>query len=150
MTYTVHDVLNGVSGSASANYPNTAQLEQQVAAEEGNTYSWTRYLTIFGIGKLGYCQAMSLQTFYWPISLHTTYWGPPPVVTEYPGYVNCAYTKLACTSGTPTCTKPVPAADVSFTMGGCPNYIWAMYLEWNNTCEFAVVGDAGNSGGACS
>lgn len=77
------------------------------------------------------------------IGIHQTYYGPPPQVVYHTGFVECDYTNLACSSGTPKCTS---GAGGSFTMGGCPAYLRVDWLVVNGSCIFSLPHEVGGPG----
>ena len=110
-----------------------------VAASDGETFTFDLQgeiiCTVFGL------------FFYtnWPIvsvSIHTTYWGPPPMKTSG----GCVYTTLACSTGKPTCKASV-VPGLSFTMG-CPSYVKVKYLVENGTC-YLSEGTSTTGPGVC-
>jgi hypothetical protein len=144
---TVWNELNGNYLSAGSVYPNVATLTNTVFAASGASFPWTIGFDIVVPNPLGGCSSSS-SNFTTLLRLTTTYYGPSPTVTEHTGYVDCAYTNLACTSGTPTCTGGTPG--IGFTMGGCPAYLKAEYLVVFGECTFSIASDAGTQGGACT
>lgn len=145
----IDDTLNGLPGTATAYYPGTAEVSLHTAMAESDVATWSRDIIHYGQQRGGNCGPFSEAVFDWPISIKVTYWGPPPTVTvNSDSSWSCTYKNRACTSGTPTCTKMMPA--LSFTMGGCPGYVKAEYVVVNGQCDFAIATDAGNAGGPCS
>lgn len=96
----IESTINGYSGFAQANYPNTANVRVSTPASVAVTYEWARTISHYGEQRGGNCGIIAQPTIIWPVSIRTTFWGPPPIVTEGTGYVNCQYTNLACSSGT--------------------------------------------------